>query len=451
MKKSHENWNDYHTASTDYPDALYKNTDRLEQRIRKEKRKKRLLYTTIPTSAAALLFVILINTSIVFARTISEIPILSRISEMVMYNESLKSAVENRNIQYVNLKAVNDEMELSLPYVIADSRNLVLFLEMPENLEMKGNELYVVNIDHLKDLSNDNLISPHGFFSYSGSYVKGQDPLMQVAIEFVDQDMPGFSVPEGLPQNLELTLSLHKYERGNYTSLVPLSVDSYKFELSLEPFKEPIIYPLDQEIILDGQKIRFTEMISYPVRSSITYEFPSDNDSDMSLSLSIIEDGERRPLGDYAGYVGISEGHTEYTRETDYIRSNFFSPPKTRSLSIDGYSKIRKDERFLQISVMEKTLTPSPQGINLLDIVKEDGQLHLTFSFSEAYTDLPIRSFLYGDELIEITGQEVRTENGKSTVRYSIKDQNYETLEVFVSGPETILEEPILIPIPVNN
>jgi len=449
MKKSHENWNDYHTASTDYPDALYKNTDRLEQRIRKESRKRKLLYTTIPTTAAALLFVILINTSIVFARTISEIPILSKISEMVMYNESLKSAVENKNIQYVNLKAVNGDIELRLPYVIADSRNLVLFLEMPENLEMKGNELYVVNIDHLKDLSNDNIIS-EGFFSYSGSYAEGQDPLLQVSIEFVDRDMPGFSIQEGLPQNFELSLSLQKYELGTRTPSndLPLSEDSFKFELSLEPFKEPIIYPLDQEIILEGQKISFTEMISYPTRSTITYEFPTSNDSDMQLSLSIVEDGERYPLENYAG---ISESLSELTRDTLHIRSNYFSPPKTRFLSIDGYSKIRKDERLLQINVKEKTLKPSPEGINLIDIIKEDGQLHLTFSFSDAYTELPIESFLHEDDLIEITVHQQRTENGKSIFRYSIKDQDYETMEAFISGPETTLDNPILIPIPVNN
>src|SRR5690554_266671 len=224
MKKSHENWNDFHKESEDYPDALYETTDRLELRVRKEKRKKRLLYTSIPTTAAALLFVILMNTSVVFARAMADIPILSRISELVMYNESLKSAVENRNIQYVNLKAENGDLELKLPYVIADSRNLVLFLEMPENLVLSGDEVYVVNIDYLRDLSNDNFISD-GFFSNSGSYITGQNPLMQVNIEFVEEDLHRFSIQEGLPQNFELSLSLQKYKRGTDPEEGLLSVE----------------------------------------------------------------------------------------------------------------------------------------------------------------------------------------------------------------------------------
>lgn len=446
MKKSHENWNDFHKESEDYPDALYETTDRLELRVRKEKRKKRLLYTSIPTTAAALLFVILMNTSVVFARTMADIPILSRISELVMYNESLKSAVENRNIQYVNLKAENGDLELKLPYVIADSRNLVLFLEMPENLVLSGDEVYVVNIDYLRDLSNDNFISD-GFFSNSGSYITGQNPLMQVNIEFVEEDLHRFSIQEGLPQNFELSLSLQKYKRGTDPEEGLLSVEAFKFELSLDPFKEPVIYPLNAEVVIEGQKILFKEMVSYPVRSEIIFEYPEANDSDINLRLSLLEDGGMTSLN---GYAQIQRHHDGAARQTIHIRSDYFNPPKSRSISIDSYTIKPKNENSLyQIDLEKKTMNPEIDGIELSDISHEDGLLVFTFKASEQYPYSLISFFLGDGQFIDIVKE---TRRSDYTYLYYIEDKEYETLEIIQSiGPEYTLEEPILIPIPVGN
>jgi len=445
MKKSHENWNDYHTASTDYPDALYKNTDRLEERIRKESRKRKLLYTTIPTTAAALLFVILINTSIVFARTISEIPILSKISEMVMYNESLKSAVENRNIQYVNLKAVNDEMELSLPYVIADSRNLVLFLEMPDNLDLKENEFYHVSVDHLTDLSTGDFISS-GFLSYSGSYSKGQDPFIQISLEFIERDLPGYPSNQLMPQNFDLSLSLRKY-KDNSQNL--LALDSFKFTLSLEDFKEPVVYPLNQEIILDGQKIIFKEMISYPTRSEIIFDLPDDNDALINLRLSLVEDGVKTSLASYAFMSTYIDG---VTRETIHIRSSYFDPPESRSISIDRYTKIREEEQTIIVDIDKKTMTPETEGIELIDIERVDGELIFTFKTSDSYPYAPFGFISDQGQYVEIIKEATRGTETDPSYLYFIEDDDYKTLEFFLSpGPETTLDKPILIPIPVNN
>jgi len=445
MKKSHENWNDYHTASTDYPDALYKTTDRLEHRIRKESRKRKLLYTTIPTTAAALLFVILINTSIVFARTISEIPILSKISELVMYNESLKSAVENRNIQYVNLKAVNDDLELRLPYVIADSRNLVLFIEMPENLDLNEDEFYLVSMDHLTDLSNGDFIAS-GFLSFSGSYSKGQDPLMKISLEFIERELPGYPSDQILPQNFDLSLSLRKYKQNSQNLL---AIDAFKFTLSLEDFKEPVVYPLNHEIMLDGQKIIFKEMISYPTRSEITFDLPDDNDADINLRLSLVEDGVKTSLGSYAFMTKNKDG---VTRETIHIQSDYFDPPETRSISIDRYTKIREEERRITIDLAAKTMTPETEGIELVDIERIDGEMIFTFKTSDSYPYAPFAFISHEGQYVEILKEALRGTDTDPSYLFFIEEDNYETLEFFLSqGPETTLEEPILIPIPVNN
>lgn len=448
MKKSHERWNEYQAASSEYPEELYKTSERLEKRIKKESRKKKFLFTTIPTAAAAMLFVILVNTSIVFARTVSEIPLLSKISELVMYNESLRSAVENRNIQYVNLKAVNDGIELKLPYVIADSRNLVLFLEMPD-LETADDEFYDVSIDHLTDLSNGNYITG-GFFSYGGTYTEGQDSLLKLQLEIIESTYPGQKTIEELPKNFELSVSLRKLQSipGKYgaESHKLLALDSYKFTLNLDDFKAPVIYPLNKEVTIEGQKIVFKEMISYPVRSEIIFEFPEENTHDLELRLSLVEDGIKSSLGSYAY---IQKHYDGVRRQTIHITSDYFNPPKTRSISIDRYAIKPKDEdiRFI-IDMSKKTMNPKIDGIELTDITRVDGEIIITFEASELYPYPPF-SFTLGDEKF-IETNNIKTRNGTTHI-YSITDENYDTLELIqVAGPEYTLDEPILIPIPVS-
>jgi len=448
MKKSHENWNDYLTESTDYPEELYQATDRLELRIRKEKRKKRLLFSSIPTTAAALLFVILMNTSVVFARTMADIPILSKISELVMYNESLKSAVENRNIQYVNLKAENGDLELKLPYVIADSKNLVLFLEIPENLELSENERYHINIDHLRDLSTDDFIAS-GFLSFSGSYTKGQDPLLSVSMEFVDRNLPGYPEVKELPKEFTLSLSLTRYSNEDQYLQRPLSIDSFQFDLTLDEFRKPVTYPLNEEIIIEGQKILFKEMVSYPVRSEITFEFSEENDADMNLRLSLLEDGIKTSLGSYA-YLSQTVDGTK--TETIHIRSDYFDPPKSRSISIDRYTIIREEEREIRVDLDARTLTPETEGIELTDVERMDGELIFTFKTSERYPYSPFAFISDQGHNVEILKEAYRSTDTEQFHLYHIEDGDYEELEFLLSsGPEYTLEEPILIPIPVGN
>ncbi len=445
MKKSHESWNELHNASTNYPDALYKTTDRLEQRLKKESRKRKLLFTTIPTTAAALLFVILVNTNIAFARTISDIPLLSKISEMVMYNESLKSAVENKNIQYVNLKAESGDLELKLPYVIADSRNLVLFLQMPEAVDLKENEFYDLSVAYLRDLSTGKQISG-GYLNFSGTYSLGQDPLMKTAIEFAAMydDIPGYhNGDKFLPNDFELVMFLRKYESE---TMKLLAMDSFRFNLSLDPFKEPVVYPLNQEIILDGQKILFNELISYPTRSEISFDFSAENDADMNLRLSLVEDGIRTSLGSYAY---MSQNLNGVHRETIHIESNYFDPPESRSISIDKYTLIRDEERIISIDLEDETMIPKPEEIELLDIERVNGEIFFTFKTSERYPYGPFALITDQGRHVEIIKEDSRSE---FTYLYYIKDDNYKTLDFHLwSGPEVTLEEPILIPIPVHN
>lgn len=254
-----------------------------------------------------------------------------------------------------------------------------------------------------------------------------------------------------LPKNFDLSLSLRKYERvpGKYDNENQrlLSIDSFKFTLSLDDLKKPVIYSLDKEVTIDGQKVLFKELISYPVRSEIILEFPEENDPELNLSLSLVEDGEKTSLGSYAY---IQKHHDGVRREIIHIRSDYFNPPESRSISIDRYTLNPKDADVIyRVDLENKTMDPQIQGIEFEDFSREDGQLIFTFKTSEHYPFSPF-SFILGDgQFLEIIKEATRSDH---TYLYYIEDVDYETLEfIKMRGPEYTLEEPILIPIPVNN
>lgn len=453
MKKSHERWNEYQAASSRYPEELYKTSERLEKRIKKESRKKKFLFTTIPSAAAAMLFVILVNTSIVFARTVSEIPLLSRISEMVMYNESLKNAVKNEYIQYVNLKSKSGDLELGLPYVIADSHNLVLFFQLPDNENLDEDESYMVVVDKMTDLSTGEVIDG-GYMEYSGSIPIDEDyptrNLTDVKIEFVTHDHPDYPEKNTVPRELEISVSLRKYQNTQHEGIQRFDSDSFKFTLSLEEFREPVVYPLNQEVIIKGQKIIFKEMISYPSRSEITYDLPDYNEYETSLYLSLIEDGEKVSFGTYASSSLVLD---DRARVTFRFPHNYFDPPKTRSISIDSYFTLKKDEKIVQIDLENLTMTPEIQGIEFGGIERKDGKLTLTFNADSSYDGFPF-THISSNGIILDTLSSGFTSMGninENIFTYTLRDDVYGSLQLELSrGPIINLEEPILIPVPVN-
>lgn len=452
MKKSHERWNEYQADSSKYPEELYNTSVRLEKRIKKESQKKKFLFTTIPTVSAAMLFVILVNTSIVFARTISEIPLLSKISEMVMYNEALKNAVNNEYIQYANKKSISGDLELGLPYVIADSHNLVMFFQLPNNMVNGEDESYLVSLNKMTDLETGDVID-EGFISYSGSTELSDDSTMnltKLTVEFLTYEHPDYTNQKAVPKEIEVSIALQKSKHLGNGSTKRFDPDYFTFTLSLEEFKEPIVYPLNQEVILEGQRIIFKEMISYPTRSEITYDLPDYNEYETSLYLSLVEDGEKVSFG---SYFTSSLFIDDMARNTFRFPHNYFDPPKSRFISIDSYFTVKKDEKTVSVDLQNLTMTPEIPGITFEGIERDDGKLSIIFKTDVNNWGDPFSKILNEGLPLDILSTEGDgyVDSSEFTYSYHIMDGDYKSLELELSrGIMISLEKPILIPVPVK-
>jgi hypothetical protein len=446
MRKNKEQFAKAISSSKEYPDALYQSTERLGKRLKKERRRKRILFTTLPSFTAAMLFVILVNNNIAFARSLKDIPILNKLTEYVMYNASLKSAVENDHIQYVNLKDTDEDLTLSLPYVISDERNLILFFDVPSDFLKNDHEDVMISREKIIDRDTGKVIDK-GYISYSSSlgYLGESEEtshLSQLNIDFVEVVMP---------RNLTLEVTLTK---SSHEGSISKKLAEYRFsyDLTLEPPQGPKVYELNQSVWIEDQEILLEKLIQYPTMSLFTYSIKNSNTMDITMSMDFYNDGVLTPLNT-TGYLTQHEDSPDgKTIITMRIQDNYFKVPKERLLKIHSYTMVPKDRKPLKVNLEEKTLEDNPYGILLKDITTEDNVTTITFHTSENYHSLPFRSTRDGNKKIQQALYTSYTEDlNIKTYSYSFRDVIGDALYFDVAdGPLKTLREPILVPIPMD-
>ena len=446
MRKNKEQLEKAISSSKEYPDALYQSTERLEKRLKKERRQKRILFTTLPSFTAAMLFVILVNNNIAFARSLKDIPILNKLTEYVMYNASLKSAVENDHIQYVNLKDTDEDLTLSLPYVISDERNLILFFDVPSDFLQNDNEHVMISKEKIIDRDTGNVIDK-GYLSYSSSlgYLgesKETSHLSQLNMDFVEVSMP---------RNLTLEVTLTKSSHEGSSSRT-LGEYSFSYDLSLEPFKDPKIYELNQSVWIEGQEILLENLTQYPTMSLFTYSIKNSNTMDLTMSMDFFNDGVLTPLNTTGYLTQRDENPDGKTTITMRIQDNYFKVPEERLLKIHSYTMVPKDRKPLKVNLKDKTLEDNPYGILLKDIIIEDRVTTISFHTTESYHSLPFKSARDGNENIKQALYTSYTEDlNNTTYSYAFRDVIGDFLYFDVAdGPLKIMREPILVPIPME-
>ena len=98
-----EKWDELLNESFKYPEDLSGVEIRFKNRIMKDKRKKRTIFSSMSAIAASILFILLINISPAFANAVAEFPVIGKLAEYVKLDKSLSKAIEN---EYVDRKSV---------------------------------------------------------------------------------------------------------------------------------------------------------------------------------------------------------------------------------------------------------------------------------------------------------------------------------------------------------
>lgn len=443
------------------PEGLAGLEERLESRIKlnkREKRRKRAIYSSLSTVAAALVFIFLVNTNAAFAHTLSRLPVIGQLVEYIQFDKSLSKAIDNQYIQEVDLTAWDGDKRLGLPYLLADAKNLVLFFQLPAEFELAANEWAHIYLKEMRDgrtgeklegfayatssLSPKGREENHGFVMQRYHFSEGGLP-EQISFEVLLE-------LETLPPE-KREASVGEFAEEAYEHQMK-EIGTFTFEVKLEKFAEPIVAEFHKQLSIRGQSVTLEEMRVYPTGTEVTFAFADENTAWVrGLELTVEEEGESV----LKGSPGISAQYKEdYSGMTVFIESDYFDKPKEQVLQIRGVRLLDKEEEFITVDLEKQTITPAIEGMELKEVSKGEGRANLVFATKvmggEAFGAF---AFDYKDE-------EGNTYTLKNMGFSSIMDSWMETritVDYPKSGriilqrvltPQLIQEEPIRIPLP---
>lgn len=391
----------------DYPEELEHTTRRLKKRIRKGHLKRALTGLGV-LAGAIILLTSAVNTSTVIAETIEQIPVIGDLAQFLRFDKGLQNAAMNQYVQELNLEQESNGYTLGLPYVIADSKRLVLFFKMPESLiDQELGYQVIIDDSYCDNLSIRSINYPghNGEFGFH----KG---LQAISIRYDGADVP---------QDLQIPVSLVKLYRSDYPieeSLIyeeegePAVLGSYEFTLHLKDFPEPVTTILNEEMLVSDQTVLLQSISEYPTGVEIRAKASNNGDTIISgLKFQGIDKYGNRWEAPEGMYPAVTYGDPEiefiYYLENDYYNESFLT-----GLEITGVGMFRKEDQKITIDLLNKTISPVIPDLIIRNIIKKEDKAIITFeatvedasmsetmgTFHSRYEDLQGNIYYMGNE-----------------------------------------------------
>lgn len=453
-----QEWQAFLDEASVEPEGLDSVEKRLEKRMRQGKRKRGAFYSSLTTAAAAILLILLVNTNAAFAHTFSTIPVIGQLIDYIKFDKSLSQAIENEYVQEVALTAWDGDKQLSLPYVLADEKNLVLFFQLPEDFELASNEWAQISLKEMRDGSTGEKVEGFGYSTASLSQ-EGKEQnhgFMMMRFNFAEGELPqsiAFDVQleiEILPYE-EKAVPVGEFEEDIHERNVK-GVGTFNFQVVFQEFAKPIVYEFHESFSILGQSLTLKEMKVFPTGTEVTFDFAKENTAWVKgLDLAVEEKGEIS----LKGSNGISAMYDEdYAGMRVFIESDYFAKPKEQQLLIRGLRLLDKDKKFITVDMENKTITPAIEGMEFKEVIKGKGKANLIFVI-EVMEDESFGAFNF-----EYKDEEGNAYMLKSEGTSSPRDSRMETritVEYPESGkiilqreltPKIRLEEPLRIDLP---
>ncbi len=428
-----------------YPEELNKMGLRLRKRLRR--RQYKLLFGSSGIiTGVFLLFTILVNTNTVIADAIIDIPVIGTLAEYVSFDKGLQNAIDNKYIQEVNLVQESNGYTLGLPYVIADNKRLVLFFQLPKDMIAQDNTNYQVYVNDITDLSGviQSNTGNSRYKSFEAEYNSNKNGLIVVSIR-----IPG----EIIPQKLKLSVSLQTQNpnddyRDEFDDLPKdlfQTLGSFEFDLELNDYVEPNILIKDQVLQVKDQTLHINSVTEYPTGIEISVTSPGTNSSIISdLNFKAIDsDGNVwKQTGSSVPFNSDTTNRTLFC----YLENNYYDLAPLEKLEITGISMFDASEQYITVDLLNKTLTPKPSDLNIINVEMKDEKANITFEtekmenrcyFDFNYTDL------YGTKY-KFDHISFDTRNNKSQIYLSvISGTDHKVILERREAPMHMLEQPV--------
>lgn len=383
------------------PSALEYTMARATQRAKKSARRRQLI--GIPLSSIAvffLTFVVLVNSSPVFASACGRIPLIKELAVAVAFSPSLSAAVENEYVQPIEQQLNKDDITMRVEYVIVDQKQLNIFysLRSPQYSRLQATH-------QIKELGGERI---DGCAIQYGDYNVENGELCCLTIDFLEKDMP---------EQLVLECGIYDVGGGTKEAIMqatpmqdepetddpqPDILSTFAFTLQFDPeyTQKGETIELNQDFVMEGQRLTATTVDIYPTHIRLNLTADENNTAWLKEIKFYIENEQG------TRFEGIKNGITATGDENSpmmvshRLESSFFSKSEHLKLVITDVAWLDKNEHRAKIDLTHGTAEALPEGVRLEQAVKSGDNWQLTFSCMEYEPNSSYQVFMtsYYDE-----------------------------------------------------
>lgn len=350
---------------------LERNAPDLSASVRKAKdRRSRsvFLYRPLAGVAACLaLFVLLVNVSAPVAKACANVPILKQLVEVATFSRSLSDAVENDYVQPSDMIQEKDGITAKIEYFIVDEKQVNIFYRLEsEEYEAIYVQAGVLNKDGVQETClvrtpiND----------------VPNEELRLITIDYYDNTVP---------DSVQLEILAYQLQDDYQENAQPLAEFVFQLEFNAENMAKAIVYPVNETVVLDGQRITVTDIAVYPTHLRVNTVGAADNTAWLE-GLDFFIETEKGRFETGAGGIlstGKKEGHTSFRADSTY-----FYQAKEIRLIITGARWLSKDMEKVKIDLKTGQADNLPEGVSLMPMGAENAMspvmLHVCWDWDDS-------------------------------------------------------------------
>ncbi|GLC90046.1 DUF4179 domain-containing protein [Lysinibacillus piscis] len=314
------------------------------QRLKKQKlRQKRFIQLTLAAAFLLLVMIGSIRLSPAIAQAVAQIPGLKPLVELIAYDKGMKDIVYNEYFEPMNESQTRNGKTLTITGVVADESGMMISYKLHSNEDLANFKSILPEVKHNGKLIQAAVTS--NWPAYDEGTYEVENKIDVVAIQGMDYSSKDF----------ELQLTLH--EEPETLFAIPFTLQK-----DIQSSKH---YPINKQLIVDGQRFTVHELIISPLRSELKMSIDSSNSKKILNFGDIrIYDEQQEEWGKIRnGIVGF--GQYEDTQFSIMLESNYFRTPKNMTIEFHNIEAINKEDAFVMIDFDKKQVIHQPTTIQL--------------------------------------------------------------------------------------
>ncbi len=325
------------------PLELAGSVERAGERARRTRHRRRAAEWSGGFLSLAACFVLAVNLCTPVALACGRVPILRELAQAVIVSPSLSAAVANEHVQLVGQEQTVNGYTVRLEYVIADRKQVNVFLTVDGELP-EGDDRFSVSVQAAE---------PEGVeYSAMGALMEPGE-LDYAVLNFAAD------TPRQLTLRVQVDSCMAERER--------LAVCD--FALELDPYQLGLgrTVAVNQTFTLDGNRLTLSAVELYPTHMRLHIAQDAAN-PDYLVSLTLTANGDGRGLERVDSKGLVSTGGGKEGNYTVYTASPWYYDCETLNLTISGAAWLDKTRQETTIDLTDGTAQGLPDGVTYLGI-----------------------------------------------------------------------------------